>query len=310
MTNKLGIHALVWVTEWTEESIRRAIGKTAETGYDLIEAVIFDPSEARPDVTARELAKAGLGVVTGMAQNPAADISSADPEIARRGERLIADALRATRDMGSKLLGGVTHTAMHRYLDAAQPGTRQRVTETYGRLADIAKSAGVRLGIEAVNRYESNVVNTVDDAADIVRAVGSDALFAHIDTFHMNIDEHDIADAIGRNIDVIGHVHIGESHRGYLGTGSVDFFTTFRALHRNRYAGPIVFEAFSSAILNADVANALAAWRAHWTDSQDLATKALAFIRAQVAAAEMSIAADRSIAWREAEKPAGKGRAA
>lgn len=79
----------------------------------------------------------------------------------------------------------------------------------------------------------------------------------------MNIEEHDVREAIDRNIAQVGHVHIGESHRGYLGTGSVDFEPTFRALRRNRYSGPIVFEAFSPAVLNADVANALATWRAH-----------------------------------------------
>ena len=98
----------------------------------------------------------------------------------------------------------------------------------------------MRLGIEAVNRYESNVVNTLDDARWIVEQVGSDALFVHMDTFHMNIEEHDCADAIARNIDAIGHVHIGESHRGYLGSGSVDFPTYFRALAANAYDGPIV----------------------------------------------------------------------
>lgn len=283
---KLGIHALVWVTDWTEVSINRAVIQAAAAGYDLIEAVIFDPAEAHPSLTAKTLEKAGLNVVTGMALNPAADISSPDPTIAKAGEALISDAILATRDMGSPLLGGVTHSAMHRYLTAAAPGTLQRVTETYVRLAEKAATAGIRLGIEAVNRYESNVVNTLDDATTIVKAVGSPALFAHMDTFHMNIEEHDLVDAIMRNIDYIGHVHIGESHRGYLGTGSVDFTSIFRTLVREGYDGPIVFEAFSHAVLNNEVANALAAWTAHWTDSDDLAIRGLNFMQEQLQSAQ------------------------
>lgn len=286
---KLGIHALCWVTDWTDEDIRHTVMNSAAIGYDLVEVVIFDPAKARPEATARAFAAAGIGAVTGMALNPAADISNPDPAIAAAGERLISDAILATRDMGSPLLGGVTHSAMHRYLTAAAPGTLDRVTETYARLADKAAAAGIRLGIEAVNRYESNVVNTLDDAARIVRAVGSPALFAHIDSFHMNIAEHDVADTIARNIDVIGHVHAGESHRGYLGTGAVDFPTFFRALIRAGYDGPIVFEAFSPAILNREVADAVAAWTVHWSDSADLARQGLNFMRAQVAGAQASL---------------------
>jgi D-psicose/D-tagatose/L-ribulose 3-epimerase len=296
---QLGIHALVWVTDWTEESIRHAVGKTAGTGYDIIEAVIFDPKDARPDFTAKALASAGIGAVTGMALNPAADISSADPDIAKAGEQFIADAILATRDMGSKLLGGVTHSAMHRYAGAAATGTLDRVADTYARLAERATAAGVRLGIEAVNRYESNVVNTVDDAARIVRRVGSPALFAHIDSYHMNIEEHDFTDAIARNVDAIGHVHAGESNRGYLGSGSVDFPSYFRALVAAGYDGPVVFEAFSPAVIKGAVADVLAAWTTHWTDSEDLARKGLGFMRSQIDAAQASMNARQSFARRE-----------
>lgn len=288
---RLGVHALVFVDGWNERQIRQATDETARCGFDLIEVVIFDPSEARPEETSKALASSGLGAVTGMALNPAADISNPDRDIAAAGERLIADAISATRDMGATLLGGVTHSAMHRYPTAAAAGTLARVTQTYARLADKAREAGVRLGIEAVNRYESNVVNTVDDAARIVRTVGSPALFAHIDTFHMNIEEHDVQAAILRNLDVIGHVHIGESHRGYLGTGSVDFSQTFRALVKGGYVGPIVFEAFSPAVLSAPTANALAAWTTHWSDSQDLASTALSRMRSELSAARRSVAA-------------------
>lgn len=288
---QLGVHALVFVDGWDEASIKRATQDAAGCGYGLIEVVIFDPSEARPAATAKALAAMGLKAVTGMALNPAADISSPDRGIAAAGERLISDAISATRDMGASCLGGVTHSAMMRYLTAAAPGTLARVTETYMRLADRAKAAGIRLGIEAVNRYESNVVNTVDDAARIVRAVGSPALFAHIDTYHMNIEEHDIRAAILRNLDVIGHVHIGESHRGYLGTGSVDFSQTFRALVEGGYVGPVVFEAFSPAVLSSPIADALAAWTTHWSDSRDLAHSALARMQSELVAARRAVSA-------------------
>ena len=295
---ELGVHALVFVDSWDEASIQRATEDAAECGYGLIEVVIFDPDEARPAATAQALAATGLKAVAGMALTPAADISSPDQAIATAGDRLIGDAIGATRDMGATCLGGVTHSAMRRYPTAAAPGTLSRVTETYGRLAEKARAAGIRLGIEAVNRYESNVVNTVDDAARIVRAVGSPALFAHIDTYHMNIEEDGICAAILRNLDVIGHVHVGESHRGYLGTGSVDVSQTFRALAEGGYAGPVVFEAFSPAVLSPPTADALAAWTTRWSDSRDLARSALARMQAELAAAQRAVSA-RDLVRRE-----------
>ncbi|WP_417837722.1 sugar phosphate isomerase/epimerase family protein [Thalassospira tepidiphila] len=284
--NSFGIHALVWVTDWDLDSIRFTAEQTAAAGYGMVEAVIFDPSQARPAETAKVFDEFGLDAITGMALNASADISSPDKEVARAGEALISDAILATRDMGSKKLGGVTHSAMRRYLSAPDPDAFQRVAEVYARLADRAREAGIQLGIEAVNRYESNIVNTVDEAARLVREVDESVLFAHIDTFHMNIEEHNVVDTITRNIDVIGHVHIGESHRGYLGSGSVDFAQTFQALARAGYEGPIVLEAFSSAVLNSSVADALACWTSSWNDPMDLAQNALAYMKFQSAAAQ------------------------
>jgi D-psicose/D-tagatose/L-ribulose 3-epimerase len=81
-------------------------------------------------------------------------------------------------------------------------------------------------------------------------------------------------------------VHIGESHRGYLGSGTVDFGSFFRGLGRIGYDGPVVFESFSSAVVNANLSNTLGIWRNLWQDSADLAAHANTFIRNQLAATE------------------------
>jgi D-psicose/D-tagatose/L-ribulose 3-epimerase len=121
-----------------------------------------------------------------------------------------------------------------------------------------------------------------------------------MDTYHMNIEEHDVTDAIVRNKADLGHVHIGESHRGYLGSGSVDFPVIFRTLAEAEYDGPIVFEAFSPAVLDENVANALAAWRRHWHNSEDLARRSLEFMKAQLASAQASLSARTPIEYRYA----------
>lgn len=85
----------------------------------------------------------------------------------------------------------------------------------------------------------------------------------------------------------IGYVHIGESHRGYLGTGTVDFDAFFGALTRVGYTGDITFESFSSAVVEPRLSSTLAVWRNLWDDADDLARHARAFIADRIAAAQV-----------------------
>jgi D-psicose/D-tagatose/L-ribulose 3-epimerase len=283
--NKIGVHNLVFVTDWSEDSARKAINTAAEIGFDHIEVVIFDPATTNADMTATLARGAGINVMAGMALNPAADLSSSDPDVAARGEKLVADCILVARDMGAPALGGVTYSALHRYMEPPTLSAYERVIEAYHRLAGKARTAGIRLGIEPVNRYESNFINTLSQAAGIVRKVGSDNLFVQMDTYHMNIEESDIAGAIEQTRDVLGYAHVGESNRGCLGSGAFDFATYFKVLARAGYTGGFTWESFSPRVLDPGITGLLALWREPWRDGRDAAQKALAFMRAQVAAA-------------------------
>jgi D-psicose/D-tagatose/L-ribulose 3-epimerase len=228
--NKIGVHNLVFVTDWSEASARHAIDTAAEIGFDHIEVVIFDPASTDAAMTVRLAEQAGIEVTTGMALNPAADLSSPDGDIAARGEQVVADCLAVARDLGATALGGVTYAALHRYMAPPDAGAWERVLAAYRRLADKAKTTGVRLGIEPVNRYETNLINTLGQAAAVVRAVDPENMFVQMDTYHMNIEEADIAGAIEATKDVLGYAHVGESNRSNLGSGTFDFDTYFKAL--------------------------------------------------------------------------------
>jgi D-psicose/D-tagatose/L-ribulose 3-epimerase len=135
-----------------------------------------------------------------------------------------------------------------------------------------------------VNRYETNVFNTGRAALSYLDEVGNANVSVHLDTYHMNIEESDLFQPFLDTGARLGYVHIGESHRGYLGTGTVDFESTFRALARIDYDGPIVFESFSSAVVSPTLSNTLGIWRNLWSDSEDLAAHANRFIRDHIAA--------------------------
>ncbi len=283
--NKIGVHNLVFVTDWSEGSARQAIDAAAEIGFDHIEVVIFDPATTAADLTVKLAERAGIAVAAGMALNPTADLSSPNAGIAAKGEQVVADCLRVARDLGAPALGGVTYAALHRYMAPPDAGAWERVLDAYHRLAETARSVGVRLGIEPVNRYETNIINTLGQAAEVVRAVDPKTMFVQMDTYHMNIEEADIAGAIEATQDVLGYAHVGESNRGYLGSGTFDFDTYFKALARVGYSGGFTWESFSPQVVNADITGLLALWRAPWPDGKQAARQALAFMRAQVEAA-------------------------
>ena len=285
--NNLGLHSLVYTSDWTAANAHRVFGAAADLGYDLVELLMFDPNATDTALTARVSQEYSVGIVTGICGTLTADLSNPDPEIAQRGEELIGDAINAARDMGATMLGGPTFSAVHRYTRAPSEIARERVVDSYGRIADKASAAGIRVGLESLNRYESNFINTVGQAADIVRAVGSDALFVHADLFHMNIEEGDLATAISSVADVLGYVHVAESNRGPLGTGNTDWASFFAALARIDYRGPITFESFSPSVLGPDFANLVGLWRVLWSDPDQVAGDALAFLRRQLSAASL-----------------------
>lgn len=148
-----------------------------------------------------------------------------------------------------------------------------------------AERADVTLGIEAVNRYESNLINSAEQALELADEIGAGNIVVHLDAYHMNIEEPNLGDSIRLCGSRLGYVHIGESHRGYLGTGTVDFDQLFAALVEIGYDGPLTFESFSTAVISERFASALAVWRDPWQDGGDLAAHARRFISDQLRAA-------------------------
>jgi D-psicose/D-tagatose/L-ribulose 3-epimerase len=289
--NPLGVHALVWVGGWSEAECDHAVTSTAALGYDFIEIPLLDPYGFPVEMTRRRLEGAGLGATASLGLSPATDISSEDPEAVARGEDLLATALAVVRDLGATHLCGVIHSALMKYMKPRTERGMANVVAVLRRIAERAEAAGISVGVEVVNRYETNVVNTAAEVMALLERIERPNVYAHLDTYHMNIEEGFVGLAIERTGDRLGYFHVGESHRGYLGTGTVDFTAVFRSLARIGYAGPIAFESFSSAVVDPKLSNMLGVWRNLWTDSHDLARHAKAFMEAQLLAARRATAA-------------------
>lgn len=113
--NKLGVHALVWEKGWSHEECARAIGRTAEVGYDLIEIPALDPSSIDADFTRRQLERAGIGATSSLGLDAETDISSNDREKEKRGQARLEAALAVARDIGATHVCGILESAFQKY---------------------------------------------------------------------------------------------------------------------------------------------------------------------------------------------------
>lgn len=287
--NKLGVHALVWVGGWSQEECVQAIEKTAEIGYDYIEIPALDPRSIDVDFTRKQLEKANLEATLSLGLAPESDISSEDADKIARGEATLKEAVALARDIGSTHVCGILYSAFTKYYAPPSEKGIENSREVLRRVAEEAQKSEVTIGLEVVNRYESNVLNTAAQAVAMCQQIGAPNVKVHLDTYHMNIEENDFMSALIETGDDLGYFHVGEAHRGYLGSGSLDFDRIFRGLVYANYTGPITFESFSSTVVNQELASILGIWRNLWDDGYDLAVHAKAFMEAKLKSARETI---------------------
>jgi D-psicose/D-tagatose/L-ribulose 3-epimerase len=282
MTNQLGVHALVWSGTWDEAGARHAISSAARIGFDLIEVPILDPFGIDTAMTRRLLDEYGLKAACSMGLPPHADVSSEDEAEHAEGKRLLTRAVEVAGELGSEALCGVLYSRLTKYPRPLSDRSRAHVIAALQHLATRAEEAGIPVNLEVVNRYETNVANTALDMLRLLDDTGASNLAVHLDSYHVNIEEDGFRLPVEQVGDRLGYVHIGESHRGYLGTGTVDFDTFFDAVRASGYQGTVTFESFSSAVVHPDLSNDLAVWRNLWSDGDDLAAHALDFMASRL----------------------------
>lgn len=288
--NPLGVHALVWAGDLGPESTRRVIEQTRRAGFDLIELSLHATQAMDLALTRDLLQEQQLKVACSRGLTFAADVSSAQPEVVARGVALLEEGVAITQAIGGDYFGGILYGAMAKYAQPCSAQGRRNAVAALKRVAGFAQERGVTLGLEVVNRYESNLLNTAAQALEMLDAVGAPNLKVHLDSYHMNIEEADFMQPVLACADRLGYVHIGESHRGYLGSGTVDFAQLFKALALIDYRGVVTFESFSSAVVNEELSSALAIWRNLWGDGMDLARHAHGFIAQGLHGARMAVA--------------------
>lgn len=275
---RLGIHSFVWTGGTTQAGLEMAMERSAEAGFKAIELAYLRPEKFDLSALSKRAQALDLAITVTMGLPVSADVSSTDKSVVAAGEAMLASAVSAVRDIGGVRLGGILYSAHTKYNALPSADGRKNSAEVIAKTAERAKSAGVEIVLEVVNRFETNLLNTTAQGLEFLAMTGRDDVRLHLDTFHMNIEEANPAAAIRLAGDKLGYFHIGESNRGYLGDGVIDFGLQFDALLDIDYQRDITFESFSGAVVDESLSLACAIWRDTWTDSVPLAAHAKAFI--------------------------------
>jgi D-psicose/D-tagatose/L-ribulose 3-epimerase len=277
--NKIGFNTLVW-SAVVSDALFPVLERLKIIGYDGVECLIGSPDEKAYRRFGLHAKSLGLEVTTvfvvGKDENPV------NPEAGIRAKALerMKWAIDRAHDLGAALIAGPFHSA-HGLFAKHAPLDEEYLwsAEVLHAAGDYAEQAGVVLALEAVNRFECYLCNTMAQLGRLVNSTGHPCVKAMYDTHHANIEEKKTREAILEIAPVLAHVHISENDRGTPGEGHVQWKETFSTLAGINYNGWLTIEAFSRN--DPDFANAINVWR-EYSKPWDIATAGLAFIRQQL----------------------------
>ena len=282
----MGIHSFVWTGGQPQDGLELALEKSAEHGYRTIEFAYLRPELFDLDRLAKRARSLDVEIGVTMGLPLAKDISSEDPDAVAAGRQMLRDAVAAVRDIGGNKLGGILYSAHTKYNRAPTRTGWMNSAAVIGEIGDLAHRNGIDVVLEVVNRFETNLLNTTTQGLRYLSDCGCEHVRLHLDTFHMNIEEANPAAAIRLAGDRLGYFHIGESNRGFLGDGVIDWDRIFDALVDIEYSRDIVFESFPTAVVDEGLSLACGIWRDTWTDNDPLAAHARQFIELKWAEAQ------------------------
>jgi len=275
---KYAAHAYAWTTSWSNDTLD-LIDRAEGLGFDLIEIPLMEIEKIDPPRIKERLREAGLGVCTSTACSEQTDLTGEDEATRERGVRYLEECVKATAAMGATTFSGVLYSAIGRRIDG-MPDERywDRSAQGLKQVARYAQGLNVTIGIEPINRYETFLVNTCDQALRLRERIDEPNVAIHLDAYHMNIEETDFYGPTKRAAPFLCHYHLSESHRGVPGAGTVDWRSIYRALAEAGYAGVVGLESF------AEVSEAMRAatciWRKLAPSSDHLLSEGLKYLRA------------------------------
>jgi D-psicose/D-tagatose/L-ribulose 3-epimerase len=277
---KFGVNTFVWVSPCTTQAVKDLAPKVKSMGFDILEISIENPDLI--DVKAvKEILKENRleGIICG-AFGPDRNICSIDPAIRENARKYILWLIEAAAQLGSETVCGPMYSAVgkdHIEDPAERQREWQRAVSEIKEMAEVARKKGIKLALEPLNRFETDMINVVSQGLKFIDETGMDNVGFHLDTFHMHLEEKDSADAIRRAGKKIFHFHACENDRGVPGTGQVRWNEIAKALKEVNYSGPVVIESFTDQVK--EIARAVCIWREIAPSQDAIAVQGLKFLK-------------------------------
>ncbi|WP_423464743.1 sugar phosphate isomerase/epimerase family protein [Promicromonospora sp. MS192] len=284
----VGVNTWVWTSPLTDRSLAELAPRVAAWGFDVLELPVEQPGDWDPRRAAQVLADHGLAASVSLVMGPGRELVAADAATVRATQDYLRTVVDAAHTVGARVIGGPAYASVGRTWRTTPQERAAACAELVEQLAPVvehAVSAGVVVGLEPLNRYETSLINTVDQALAVVGPLPAEGIGLMLDVYHMNIEERDLPEAVERAGARIAAVQVCGNDRGAPGHDGIDWPGLLTALDRVAYRGPLVIESFTAD--NATIATAASIWRPLAASQDALATEGLAYLRGLMPVAQV-----------------------
>ena len=259
---KFGTLFAYWVREWKGDYALFA-KKVAKIGFDILEVSagqLLRMSSKELDELRSLTKDLGISITSNIGPPKNKDVSSKNPAVRKAGISYLTAIMHAMDRLDSRVLAGVLYSYWPcDFREVDKKAAWELGIASVRELAETAESLGIDLCLEVVNRFETYILNTSKEAVRYCKAVGSKRVKILLDTFHMNIEEDNIGDAIRLAGPYLGHLHVGEGNRKVPGKGHLPWKEIGKALRDIQYDKGVVMEPF--VLEGGQVGNDIKVWR-------------------------------------------------
>lgn len=276
----IGVNTWVWTSPLTDASLPDLLRRIAALGFDSVELPVEDPDDLSADTVRAALEETGLAPYVVGAMAPGRDLVATTSDTVAATQDYLRACIDLAAAIGASAVCGPFSAQtgrVWRMTPEERAATNREWREHLAPVVEHAAERDVRIGIEPLNRYETSLVNTVEQGLEALEDLLGPHLGLALDSYHLNIEERSSADAVRRAGDHLVHVQVCGSDRGAPGGDQTDWPALLDALDDVGYDGPLVIESFTPD--NASIAVAASIWRPLAPSPDDLARSGLSFLR-------------------------------
>lgn len=277
----VGVNTWVWTSPLTDSALAELAPRIRDWGFDTIELPVENPGDFDPGRAAELLAELGLSATVVLVFGPGRELTAAPAGIIESTQEYLRHVIDVAARVGSPVIAGPAYTSVGRTWRLRPAERRDCLRELRENLRPVLEHAAAReitLAVEPLNRYETSLLNTVEQTLEALDPLPHEHCGLALDVYHQNIEERDIAAAVTAASGRIAHVQVCGNDRGTPGADHLDWPAILAALGTAGYAGPLVIESFTAE--NASIATAASIWRPLAASQDALACEGLAFLRA------------------------------